>query len=269
MSFFSHISDPASLSAIALTLKLAVITSAILLVITLPLAWALANWEGRAKPFVMSVFALPIVLPPTVLGFYLLIAFSPQGWLGQTWQAVTGSTLAFSFEGLVIGSVIYSFPFALQPLYSGFSQFERGYLDAAYSLGFSKLEAFWRIVVPMCKASIMVAVGLSFAHTIGEFGVVLMIGGNIPSETQVLSIALYENVEALDYEKAHALSLTLLAFCFLLLSVLYKFNGMPLSRIPAPSSNAGKLSKTEILRKTGKLSTTEARSDTAQKGNGL
>jgi len=228
-NLFSHISDPYIVGAVGLTLKLATITSIVLLAISLPLAWKLANWRGSAKPFVMSVFALPLVLPPTVLGFYLLISFSPQGWLGQAWQSVTGSTLAFSFEGLVIGSVIYSLPFALQPLYSGFSQFDRRYLDTAHMLGFSKLETLWRIVIPMCKAPIIVAVGLSFAHTIGEFGVVLMIGGNVPLETQVLSIALYENVEALDYEKAHALSFVLLLFAFVLLSILYKFNGMSLS----------------------------------------
>ncbi|APD86527.1 molybdenum ABC transporter permease subunit [Alteromonas sp. Mex14] len=215
-----------TLEAILLTLKLAFITSGLLLFIALPLAWFLANWRSKAKPFVMSIFALPLVLPPTVLGFYLLVAFSPQSALGQGWQSLTGSNLAFSFEGLVLGSVVYSLPFALQPLYSGFSQLDNRYLDVAKTLGFSPTEAFMKIVLPLSKAPIVVALGLSFAHTIGEFGVVLMIGGNIPGETQVLSIALYEQVEALEYDSAHNLSIALLAFSFLMLAALYRFNGV-------------------------------------------
>ncbi|AXT40079.1 molybdate ABC transporter permease subunit [Alteromonas sp. BL110] len=215
-----------SLEAILLTLKLAFITSGLLLLFALPLAWFLANWQSKAKPLVMSVLALPLVLPPTVLGFYLLIAFSPQSVLGQGWQSLTGSNLAFSFEGLVLGSVIYSLPFALQPLYSGFSQLDNRYLDVAKTLGFSASEAFIKIVLPLSKAPIVVALGLSFAHTIGEFGVVLMIGGNIPGETQVLSIALYEQVEALEYDNAHNLALALLIFSFVMLAALYRFNGL-------------------------------------------
>ena len=215
-----------TLEAILLTLKLAFITSGVLLFIALPLAWFLANWQSKAKPFIMSVLALPLVLPPTVLGFYLLVAFSPQSALGQGWQSLTGSNLAFSFEGLVLGSVIYSLPFALQPLYSGFSQLDNRYLDVAKTLGFSATEAFMKIVLPLSKAPIVVALGLSFAHTIGEFGVVLMIGGNIPGETQVLSIALYEQVEALEYDSAHNLSIALLVFSFLMLAALYRFNGI-------------------------------------------
>ena len=215
-----------TLEAILLTLKLAFITSGLLLFIALPLAWFLANWRSQAKPFVMSILALPLVLPPTVLGFYLLVAFSPQSALGQGWQSLTGSNLAFSFEGLVLGSVVYSLPFALQPLYSGFSQLDNRYLDVAKTLGFSPTEAFMKIVLPLRKAPIVVALGLCFAHTIGEFGVVLMIGGNIPGETQVLSIALYEQVEALEYDSAHNLSIALLVFSFLMLAALYRFNGM-------------------------------------------
>lgn len=215
-----------TLEAILLTLRLAFITSGVLLLIALPLAWFLANWQSKAKPLVMSILALPLVLPPTVLGFYLLIAFSPQSALGQGWQSLTGSNLAFSFEGLVLGSVIYSLPFALQPLYSGFSQLDNRYLDVAKTLGFSTTEAFIKIVLPLSKAPIVVALGLSFAHTIGEFGVVLMIGGNIPGETQVLSIALYEQVEALEYGSAHNLALALLVFSFVMLAALYRFNGI-------------------------------------------
>ena len=215
-----------TLEAILLTFKLAFITSGLLLLIALPLAWFLAKWQSKAKPLVMSILALPLVLPPTVLGFYLLIAFSPQSALGQGWQSLTGSNLAFSFEGLVLGSVIYSLPFALQPLYSGFSQLDNRYLDVAKTLGFSGFEAFIKIVLPLSKAPIVVALGLSFAHTIGEFGVVLMIGGNIPGETQVLSIALYEQVEALEYNSAHNLALALLIFSFVMLAALYRFNGV-------------------------------------------
>ena len=215
-----------TLEAILLTFKLAFITSGLLLLIALPLAWFLANWQSKAKPLVMSILALPLVLPPTVLGFYLLIAFSPQSTLGQGWQSLTGSNLVFSFEGLVLGSVIYSLPFALQPLYSGFSQLDNRYLDVAKTLGFSAAEAFMKIVLPLSKAPTVVALGLSFAHTIGEFGVVLMIGGNIPGETQVLSIALYEQVEALEYKSAHNLSLALLVFSFVMLAALYRFNGV-------------------------------------------
>lgn len=226
------------LSAVWLTLKLALVTSVILLLITLPLAWKLANWHGRSKPWVMSLFALPLVLPPTVLGFYLLIAFSPQGTLGQLWAHMTGDTLAFSFEGLVLGSIIYSFPFALQPLYSGFVQFDSRYLDVAKSLNLRPFQRMLKVVFPLCKSHIVVAWGLSFAHTIGEFGVVLMIGGNIPGETQVLSIALYNHVEALEYDKAHSLSLCLLVFSFALLAVLYRFNHYSLGKV-SHSNNDG------------------------------
>ncbi|MDO6569214.1 molybdate ABC transporter permease subunit [Alteromonas sp. 1_MG-2023] len=217
--------ENSAFAAVGLTLKLALLTSILLILLVTPLAWKLANWQHKLKPVFMSVLALPLVLPPTVLGFYLLVAFSPQNPVGQGWQWLTGHQLAFSFEGLVVGSFIYSLPFALQPLYSGFTQLDKRYVEVAHSLGFSKIETFFRIILPLCKAPFIVAFGLSFAHTIGEFGVVLMIGGNIPGETQVLSIALYEHVEALEYESAHALSLGLLLFSFLLLTLLYRFNG--------------------------------------------
>ncbi len=231
---------PSMIEAIWLTLKLALVTSIILLLITLPLAWKLANWQGRLKPLVMALFTLPLVLPPTVLGFYLLVAFSPQGIIGEGWQSITGSSLAFSFEGLVLGSIIYSLPFALQPLYSGFSQLDKRYMDVARTLGFSRLESVVNIALPICKAPIIVAFGLSFAHTIGEFGVVLMIGGNIPGETQVLSIALYEQVEALEYRQAHVLSIGLLTFSFVLLAALYHFNGLSLMYHANTTSNDSK-----------------------------
>lgn len=217
--------SPQAWQAIWLTLKLALITSLLLMLVVTPLAWKLANWQHKAKPIILSVLALPLVLPPTVLGFYLLVAFSPQSTVGGMWVSITGHSLAFSFEGLVIGSLIYSLPFALQPLYSGFVQLDRRYLEVARSLGLSPMRRFFKIVLPLCKAPAIVAFGLSFAHTVGEFGVVLMIGGNIPGETQVLSIALYEQVEALEYQSAHALSFGLLVFSFLLLTGLYRFSG--------------------------------------------
>ena len=205
------------MDAIWLTLELALITSLVLMLIATPLAWKLSRWQHKAKNLVLAVVALPLVLPPTVLGFYLLVVFSPDALAGQLWQAVTGQQLAFSFSGLVLGSVIYSLPFAVQPLYASFIQLDSRYIDVARTMGMSKWSRFRRIIMPICKPAFIVALGLSFAHTIGEFGVVLMIGGNIPGETQVLSIALFEHVEALEYGQAHALALGLLVFSFLLI----------------------------------------------------
>ena len=213
------------LPAIWLTFKLALVTSVLLLTIATPLAWWLARWQSGLKPIVQGIIALPLVLPPTVLGFYLLIAFSPDSPLGAFWLNTFGSTLAFSFEGLVLGSLLYSMPFAVQPLYGGFSQLDNRYLTVAKSLHLTPLAIATKLVLPLCKSSFVVAFGLSFAHTLGEFGVVLMIGGNIPQETQVVSIALYEQVESLNYAGAHTLSLVLLAFSLLLMVVLYWFNG--------------------------------------------
>lgn len=215
---------PDDWQAVSLTLQLALLTSILLLIISLPLAWWLSQWQSRAKPLVQSVIALPLVLPPTVLGFYLLLAFSPTSLPGEIWQTVTGTQLAFSFSALVIGSVIYSLPFAVQPLYTAFVQLDSRYIDVAKTLGMSGFARWRQIVLPLIKPHILVAFGLSFAHTIGEFGVVLMIGGNIPGETQVLSIALYDHVEALDYESAHTLALVLLVFSLVLLSALYRLN---------------------------------------------
>lgn len=194
------------------------------MLIATPLAWKLSRWQHKAKNLVLAVVALPLVLPPTVLGFYLLVVFSPDALAGQLWQAVTGQQLAFSFSGLVLGSVIYSLPFAVQPLYASFIQLDSRYIDVARTMGMSKWSRFRRIIMPICKPAFIVALGLSFAHTIGEFGVVLMIGGNIPGETQVLSIALFEHVEALEYGQAHALALGLLVFSFLLMALLYRYN---------------------------------------------
>jgi len=209
------------LSAIYLTFKLAGLTTLILLIISPPLAWWLARSQRFFRPLVESLVALPLVLPPTVLGFYLLLSFSPESYLGAFWLQMTGSGLAFSFSGLLIASIIYSLPFVVQPLQSAFVNLDKHYLEVAATLGFSRIKTFYKVVFPMTLPSFIIAGALGFAHTIGEFGVVLMIGGNIPGETQVLSIALFDHVETLQYEQAHLLSFSLLAFSTLLLMLIY------------------------------------------------
>ena len=210
--------------ALWLTVKLALLTTAILLVIGLPSAWWLARYQGRFKALIEALIALPLVLPPTVLGFYLLMAFSPNTWLGNAWQSLTGQSLAFSFSGILLGSVIYSLPFVLQPLHNGFSQLGLKYSQAAAGLGMPARQRFFHLLLPLMKPSIISAATLGFAHTLGEFGLVLMIGGNLPGETQVLSIALYNHVEALDYQQAHSLAAVLIVFSVVALTLLYRFN---------------------------------------------
>ncbi|MFT6208508.1 MAG: molybdate transport system permease protein, partial [Colwellia sp.] len=195
--------------ALITTLKMAGITTIILMLIGTPLAWFLAKMQSRAKVFIEALVALPLVLPPTVLGFYLLLLFSPQYLPGQIWQQATGQQLAFSFSAIVIGSVLYSLPFVVQPLQKAFEQLGDDLLEAAAMLGASAFDRFFTIVLPITKASFITAASLGFAHTVGEFGVVLMIGGNIPGETRVLSIALFDHVEAFDYAQAHIISISL------------------------------------------------------------
>lgn len=219
------------LSALWLTLQLASMTTLILLLFGTPLAWWLAHTHRRWKVFPEALVALPLILPPTVLGFYLLLAFAPDGLLGVPWQWLTGSGLAFTFTGLLVGSVLYSLPFVVQPLQSGFEQLDLHLLQAAETLGASRWSNFCRLVVPLCKRSFLTAITLGFAHTVGEFGVVLMIGGNIPGSTQVLSIALYDHVETLDYTRAHWLAGGLLLFSVTLLLVLYSLNQRPRTEI--------------------------------------
>lgn len=211
----------ADLTALFTTLKMAGITTIILLLIGTPLAWYLAKMRSRFKVIIEAVVALPLVLPPTVLGFYLLLAFSPQALPGQIWQSVTGTQLAFSFSAIVIGSVLYSLPFVVQPLQKAFEQLGDHYLEAAAMLHANPLDRFFTIVFPLTKASFITAATLGFAHTVGEFGVVLMIGGNIPDETRVLSIALFDHVEAFDYARAHILSAGLLIASLILLAIVY------------------------------------------------
>lgn len=211
----------ADFNAIIITLKLAAVTSIILLLVAIPIAWCLASWQSRFKPLVQAFLALPLILPPTVLGFYLLLLFAPNSPVGEFWFWLTGERLAFSFSALVIGSVLYSLPFAIQPLYAGFSQFDRRYFDVAARLNLPWHVRVFRLFIPMQAPHILIALGLSFAHTIGEFGVVLMIGGNIPGQTRVVSIALFDHVEALDYQHAHQLALVLVVFSIALLAAMY------------------------------------------------
>lgn len=209
---------------LALTLKLAAVTTVLLLLLCAPLAWWLAHTRSRVRPLFEAVLSLPIVLPPSVLGFYLLVALSPTGPIGQLSEALGGPTLVFSFTGLVIGSLIYSLPFVAQPLQNAFSALPRDQLEAASTLGASPVDRFFSIALPQAKRGILSAAVLGFAHTLGEFGVVLMIGGSIPGETRTLSIAIYESVEMLDYGQAHLLAGTVLLISFLLLVFIYTLN---------------------------------------------
>jgi len=212
------------LLALYTTLKMAALTTVILLLIGTPLAWYLAKMKSRCKVIIEAIVALPLVLPPTVLGFYLLIAFSPQYLPGQLWQEATGQQLAFSFSAIVIGSVLYSMPFVVQPLQKAFEQLGEPLLEAGAMLGANSIDRFFNIVLPITKASFITAASLGFAHTVGEFGVILMIGGNIPGETRVLSIALFDHVEAFDYAKAHVLAISLLIGSMILLASIYLLN---------------------------------------------
>ena len=207
-----------------LTLYLALVTTAILIVIGTPLAWWLAHTRARARSAVEALTALPLVLPPTVLGFYLLVFLSPTSAIGGFWVSLTGDSLTFSFTGLVVASVCYSLPFTVQPLQAAFESIGRGPLEAGATLRASPLDTFFTIAVPMALRGYLTATVLTFAHTIGEFGVVLMVGGNIPGQTKVISIAIYEHVETINYADAHTLSAGLLVFSFLVLLFVYTAN---------------------------------------------
>jgi molybdate transport system permease protein len=207
-----------------LSAQLASVTTAILILLGAPLAWWLSQTRSRMQPVVQAIVAMPIVLPPTVLGFYLLIVLGPNGAIGSWWVKLTGDTLTFSFTGLVIASCIYSLPFAVQPMQNAFESLSKKNLEAAWTLGASKLDAFFFIAVPLSVRGFISAIVLAFAHTLGEFGVVLMVGGNIPGETRVVSIAIYDHVETLDYAAAHQLSLALIAFAFVTLFSMFLIN---------------------------------------------
>jgi molybdate transport system permease protein len=212
------------LQAFWLTIRLSALVAAILLVLGLPVAcwitWSRWRWKFLAE----AVFALPIVLPPTVLGFYVLVALGPHSPLGRGWQALTGHTLAFTFEGLVIGSIFYSFPFAVQPFAASFAAVDSRLVAASQTLGASRFRTFFRVVLPLSVSGVVTGVALSFAHTMGEFGVVLMVGGNIPGVTRTVSIDIYDKVQAVDYAGANATALVLLVISFATLSLVYGLN---------------------------------------------
>ncbi len=212
------------LSPVWLSLALAAVAVAILLVVGTPLAWWLAFTRSRWRTVVEVITALPLVLPPTVLGFYLLLLMSPASLPGHWWLTLTGSTLAFSFSGLVIASVVYSLPFVVQPLLQAFQSIGPAPLEAAATLGAGPIDRFFSIATPLARRGYITAAVLGFAHTLGEFGVVLMVGGNIPGKTKVISIAIYESLETLDYATAHVLSAGLLVFSFLVLLAVFTMN---------------------------------------------
>ncbi|MEO8418397.1 MAG: molybdate ABC transporter permease subunit [Methylophilaceae bacterium] len=213
-----------SVAAITLTLKLATVTTAILLVIGTPVAWWLARTKSWWKGAVSAVVALPIVLPPTVIGFYLLVILGPNGPIGQFTQSMGLGVLPFTFAGLVVASVFYSLPFVVQPIQNAFEAMGERPLETAATLRASPLDTFFSVVLPMAKPGYLTAIVLGFAHTVGEFGVVLMIGGNIPDRTRVVSVQVYDHVEAMEYTQAHWLSAGMLAFSFVILLMLYVLN---------------------------------------------
>ncbi|SPO66932.1 molybdate ABC transporter permease subunit [Pseudomonas sp. JV241A] len=213
--------DASDLGAIWLTFKLASLTTLILLLIGTPIAWWLARTRSWLRGPVGAVVALPLVLPPTVIGFYLLLALGPNGWIGQTTEALGLGTVVFSFSGLVIGSVVYSMPFVVQPLQNAFSAIGQRPLEVAATLRASPWDCFVHVVLPLARPGFITASILGFAHTVGEFGVVLMIGGNIPDKTRVVSVQIFDHVEAMEYLQAHWLAGAMLVFSFLVLLALY------------------------------------------------
>jgi molybdate transport system permease protein len=209
-----------------ISFKLAGLTTLILLILVIPLAWWLSQTESKIKPFIESIGALPIVLPPTVLGFYILYALSLNSPIGKFFDEFLGISLLFNFTGIVIASLIYSFPFMLQPLQAGFESLPKNIIEASYLSGKSQFTTLFRVALPNIKPSLFTGIIITFAHTVGEFGVVLMIGGSIPNETKVASIAIYEFVEIMDYKTAHIYSLIMIILSFLVLFVVYYRNNL-------------------------------------------
>jgi molybdate transport system permease protein len=207
-----------------LTFKLAAVTTVILFVVSIPLAYWLTYSRYKIKYIVETLVSLPLILPPSVLGFYLLLAFSPQNAFGKFLDQYFNVRLVFTFEGLVVASILYSLPFMVQPVHNGFRMLPSSLLEASYTLGKGRLTTLLKVLLPNIRTSLITGTVLSFAHTVGEFGVVLMVGGNIPAETRVVSIALYDQVEAMQYEQANIYAITLLGFAFLTLSVVYVVN---------------------------------------------
>jgi len=215
---------PSDLAAVVLTLKLASVTTLILLGVGTPIAWWLARTRSRWKGPVSAIVALPLVLPPTVLGFYFLVTMGPNGPVGQLTQSLGWGLLPFTFAGLVVGSVIYSMPFVVQPIQNAFEAVGEAPLEAAATLRASPLDAFFSVALPLARPGYLTAIVMGFAHTVGEFGVVLMIGGNIPERTRVASVQIYDHVEALEYTQAHWLAAGMVLFSFLVLFALYALN---------------------------------------------
>jgi molybdate transport system permease protein len=207
-----------------LTIRLAVLVAAILVAVGLPVAYWLAYSRWRWKFLIEALVALPIVLPPTVLGFYVLVALGPRSPVGRCWQLLTGHTLAFTFEGLLIGSILYSLPFAVQPFAASFSSVDAKLMAVSATLGASRQRTFFRVILPLSIPGVVTGVALSFAHTMGEFGVVLMVGGNIPGVTRTVSIDIYDQVQALNYGSANRTALLLLVISFAILSLVYGLN---------------------------------------------
>jgi len=207
-----------------LTIRLAALVAVVLVIVGLPVAYWISYSRWRWKFLAEAVFALPIVLPPTVLGFYVLVALGPRSPLGRGWEALTGHTLAFTFEGLVIGSILYSFPFAVQPFAASFAAVDPRLMAASKTLGASGFKTFFRVILPLSVSGLVTGVALSFAHTLGEFGVVLMVGGNIPGVTRTVSIDIYDKVQAFNYSGANTTALALLLISFAVLSVVYALN---------------------------------------------
>ena len=214
-----------------LSFKLAGITTLILFIIAMPISWWLSQTKCKCKPFVEAVTSLPIVLPPSVLGFYILFALSQNSPIGAFFEETFGIKLVFNFTGLVIASVFYSFPFMVQPLQGGFESLNKNMLEASYIAGKSKFETLWRVALPNIKPAVLTALIVTFAHTVGEFGVVLMVGGSIPGETKVASVAIYEFVEVMDYSQAHLYSIIMLVMSFVVLLGVYMFNQHHTKRI--------------------------------------
>lgn len=221
-------------SAILLSVRLAATVAIILLVIGMPIAYWLTFSRRRWKFLVEAIVALPLVLPPTVLGFYVLVAIGSRSPIGRWWTALTGQGLAFTFEGLVIASLFYSLPFAVQPMAAAFSQVDDTLLEASSTLGSSAWRTFFRVVLPLSLEGVIAAAVLAFAHTLGEFGVVLMVGGNLPGVTRTVSIAIYDSVQSLDYEAANRTALLLLAFSFTVLAIVYGLRRRPWAVAPLP-----------------------------------
>jgi molybdate transport system permease protein len=216
----TDVTTPETWQAIALTVKLATLTTVLLLLIATPLAWWLSQTQSRWRVPIGALVTLPLVLPPTVLGFYLLVLLGPSGWLGQLSQAIGLGVLSFSFTGLLIGSIIFSLPFAVQPIQYAFEAMGKRPMEVAATLRARPIDAFFSVALPMAKPGLLTAAVLSFAHTLGEFGVVLMIGGNIPGQTRVVSTQIYGHVEAMEYAQAHWLSAGMVVFSFAVLIAL-------------------------------------------------